>query len=147
MFPTDLDLSAIETQTAQETAETATDTGAETLGKSLLFDYAKKEFVFVDGTNAIPNDTDAIAQWIKLFILTELNKYAIYSDSFGLYLGDLVGYRLPRSYQVAEIERRLTEGILTKCPTVRSVQNWNFDAGHFSFTVKTDKGEELVIYA
>lgn len=145
MFPTDVNFSDIEIQTTAE--ETATDTGAETLGKSLLFDYNKKEFVFVDGTNVIPNDTDAIAQWIKLFILTELNKYAIYSDSFGLYLGDLVGYRLPRSYQVAEIERRLTEGILTKCPTVRSVQNWNFDAGHFSFTVKTDKGEELTIYA
>ena len=146
MFPTDIDLSAIEAQTAQTTAETATDTG-DRLGKSLLFDYDKKEFVFVDGANVIPNDTDALAQWIKLFILTEINKYAIYSDSFGLSLADLRGYRLPRSYQVAEVQRRITEGILTKCPTVRSVQNWSFDAGHFSFTVKTEKGEELKFYA
>lgn len=145
MFPSDVNFSDIETETTAE--ETATDSGAETLGKSLLFDYEKKEFVFVDGTNVIPNDTDAIAQWIKLFILTELNKYAIYSDSFGVYLGDLVGYRLPRSYQIAEVQRRITEGILTKCPTAQSVQDWNFDAGRFSFKVITDKGEELVFYA
>lgn len=144
MFPTDIDLSALSAETA--TAATIdTNTTAETIGKSLKFDYKTNSFVFVDGSNVIPNDTEAVAQWIELFIRTELNKYAIYSDSFGLDLSDLVGYRLPRAFQVAEIQRRLTEGILRKCPTVKAVQNWQFNAGHFSFDVITEKGEVLTI--
>ena len=145
MFPSDINISELSAETA--TTTTDTETVSETLGKSLLFDYDKKEFVFLDGTNVIPNNGDAIAQWIKLLILTEINKYKIYTDSFGVYFGDLIGYRLPRSYQVAEVERRLTEVILKKCPTIRSVQNWNFDRGTFSFTVTTEKGEGVVIYA
>lgn len=144
MFPSDTDLTTL---SAEAATSTATSTEAATLGKSLLFDYDKKEFIFVDGTNVIPNTTDTIAQWIKLFILTEINKYKIYTDSFGVYFGDLFGYRLPRSYQVAEVQRRITEGILKKCPTVESVHSWNFDKGTFSFKVITENGEELTFYA
>lgn len=41
--------------------------------------------------------------------------------------------------------RRINEGILMKCPDVVSVSKWNFDKGTFSFTVKTNTGEEVVI--
>ena len=82
-------------------------------------------------------------QWIELFIRVELNKYAIYSDSFGLDLSELIGYRLPRSVQVSEIIRRLNEGITQKCKHVERCEDFNFDNGHFSFTVITDIGEEV----
>ena len=146
MFPTDINFSEMELNAIVKTVEAVTGTETDTLGKSLKFDYESNSFVFLDGSNVIPSDTEAIAQWIELFIRTEINKYAIYSDSFGLDLSDLVGYRLPRSFQVAEIQRRLTEGILKKCPKAQSVHSWSFDAGHFSFAVTTEKGEEINIY-
>ena len=74
---------------------------------------------------------------------TELNKYLIYSDTFGLDLSDLVSYRLPRSAQVSEIIRRLNEGITQKCKHVERCEDFNFDNGTFSFTVITDLGEEV----
>lgn len=90
-----------------------------------------------------PTKLEALKQWIQLFVRTELNKYAIYSDTFGLDLSDLVGYRLPRSAQVSEIIRRLNEGITQKCKHVERCEDFNFDAGKFSFTVITDLGEEV----
>ena len=80
-----------------------------------------------------------------MYIRVELNKYAIYSDSFGLDLSELVGYRLPRGVQVSEIIRRLNDGITAKCKHVDRCEDFNFDKGTFSFTVITDIGEEVRI--
>ena len=132
MFPDEITLTETEIATVDETADTVV---SGTIGRSIKFDYEKKEFVINDGKNVEPSKIDAIKQWIELFI-----------SSFGVDLRDLVGYRLPRGYQVAEIMRRINEGILTKCPDVASVSDWNFDKGTFSFTVKTNTGEEVVIY-
>ena len=143
MFPDDVDLNSVEVTTIDETVDTPV---SGTIGRSLKFDYEKKEFVIEDGKNVEPGKIDAIKQWIELFIRTEVEKYKIYTPSFGVDLRDLIGYRLPRGYQVAEIMRRVNEGILTKCPDVVSVSDWNFDKGTFSFTVKTNTGEEVVIY-
>ena len=98
-----------------------------------------------EGKLVEPTKIDAIKQWIELYIRTEINKYAIYTDSFGIDTRGLLGYRLPRGYQVAEIMRRINEGILTKCPDVKSVSDWDFDKGTFSFKVTTNTGEEVVI--
>lgn len=143
MFPEDVVLTEVEVTTIDETADT---TVSGTIGRSIKFDYEKKEFVIQDGKNVEPSKIDAIKQWIELFIRTEVDKYKVYTSSFGVDLRDLVGYRLPRGYQVAEIMRRINEGILTKCPDVASVSDWSFDKGTFSFTVKTNTGEEVVIY-
>lgn len=116
-----------------------------TIGRSIAFDYAKNEFIVEDGKLVEPSKIGAIKQWIELYIRTEINKYAIYTEEFGIDTSGLVGYRLPRGYQVAEIMRRINEGILMKCPDVVSVSNWDFAKGTFSFTVKTNTGEEVVI--
>lgn len=116
------------------------------IGKSLAFDYKTDRFILVDGANKIPSKIEAIKQWIELFIRTEINRYKIYTDTFGVKLKDLVGYRLPRAYQIAEIERRITEGILRKCPNVVRVYGWRFNKGEFEFTVTTDTGEEVKIH-
>ena len=116
------------------------------LGKSLAFDYKTDRFVLVDGKNKIPTKIESIKQWIELYLRTAVNKYLIYSSDFGVDFSDLVGYRLPRSYQVSEIIRRVNSGILNKCPCVSEVKNWSFDgAKGFSFTVVTNTGEEVKI--
>ena len=140
MFPNDVDLD-IQVNTVDDTQ----DITAGTIGRSIKFDYDKKEFIVDEGKLVEPTKIDAIKQWIELYIRTEINKYAIYTDSFGIDTRGLLGYRLPRGYQVAEIMRRINEGILTKCPDVKSVSDWDFDKGTFSFKVTTNTGEEVVI--
>lgn len=140
MFPNDVDLD-IQVNTVDDTQDITTGT----IGRSIKFDYDKKEFVVNEGELVEPSKIDSIKQWIELYIRTEINKYAVYTDSFGIDTRGLLGYRLPRGYQVAEIMRRINEGILMQCPDVVSVSNWDFNKGTFSFTVKTNTGEEVVI--
>lgn len=142
MFPNDVDLD-IEVNTIDETQDTAEDG---TIGRSIKFDYDKNKFVLDEGKLVEPSKIDSIKQWIELYIRTEINKYAIYTEGFGIDTRGLLGYRLPRGYQVAEIMRRINEGILTKCPDIKSVSDWDFDKGTFSFKVTTNTGEEVLIY-
>ena len=141
MFPNDVDILDVPINTVDDTQ----DITAGTIGRSIKFDYDKKEFIVDEGKLVEPSKIDSIKQWIELYIRTEINKYAVYTDSFGIDTRGLLGYRLPRGYQVAEIMRRINEGILTKCPDVKSVSDWDFDKGTFSFKVTTNTGEEVVI--
>lgn len=111
--------------------------------RSILFDYKTNQFAIKNGNVQEASRVEAVKQWIELFIRVELNKYAIYSDNFGLDLSELIGYRLPRSVQVSEIIRRLHEGIMNGCNHVTSCEDFLFDKGHFTFTVITDLGEEV----
>lgn len=140
MFPNDVDLD-IQVNTVDDTQ----DDTLSTIGRSIKFDYDKQAFIVDEGKLVEPTKIDAIKQWIELYIRTEINKYAIYTESFGIDTRGLLGYRLPRGYQVAEIMRRINEGILTKCPDVKSVSDWDFSKGTFSFKVTTNTGEEVVI--
>ena len=141
MFPNDVDLDIV-VNTVDDTLDTAT---AGTIGRSIKFDYDKKEFIVDEGKLVEPSKIDSIKQWIELYIRTEISKYAIYTESFGIDTRGLLGYRLPRGYQVAEIMRRINEGILTKCPDVKSISDWDFYKCTFSFKVTTNTGEEVVI--
>ena len=139
MFPTDYKL-------INSVQSTATITNSQTkVGRSFAFDYKTHRFVFKDGKNVEDTQIEAIKQWVELFIRTEMKKYKIYADSFGLDLTKLLGYRLPRAYIVSEIKRRITEGILNKVPCVVVVKDWQFNAGIFYFTVLTNTGEEVKI--
>lgn len=141
MFPNDVDILDVPINTVDDTQ----DITAGAIGRSIKFDYDKKEFIVDEGKLVEPSKIDSIKQWIELYIRTEIKKYAVYTDSFGIDTRGLLGYRLPRGYQVAEIMRRINEGILTKCPDVKSVSDWDFDKGTFSFKVTTNTGEEVVI--
>lgn len=116
----------------------------ETGERSLLFDYKTNSFVLTSGNVKESNYTEGVTTWIELFIRVELNKYAIYDNNFGLDLSNLIGYRLPRSVQVAEIIRRLHDGILHGCKHVTEVKDFSFDKGTFNFTVITDLGDKLI---
>lgn len=111
--------------------------------RSLLFDYETNSFVVKNGNVRETTRTEAVKQWIELFIRVELNKYAIYDDNFGLDLSNLVGYRLPRSVQVSEIIRRLHDGIINGCKHVTACEDFSFNNGTFSFTAITDLGDSV----
>lgn len=122
-----------------ETITQDTNTGE----RSILFDYKTNQFVLKNGNVQEASRVEAVKQWIELFIRVELNKYAIYSNNFGLDLSNLIGYRLPRSVQVSEIIRRLHDGIINGCKHVTACEDFSFNNGTFSFTVITDLGEEI----
>ena len=104
-----------------------------------------KDYNFTNSIQSTATVTNAQHKVGRSFIRTEMKKYMIYTDSFGLGLRKLLGYRLPRSYKVAEIKRRITEGIMNKVPCVVIVKDWQFNAGIFYFTVVTNTGEEVKI--
>ena len=108
-----------------------------------MFDYKTNQFIMKNGNVQETSRVDAVRQWIELFIRVELNKYAIYSNNFGLDLSNLVGYRLPRSVQVSEIIRRLHDGITQNCKHVVECKDFSFSNGVFSFTVITNIGDEI----
>ena len=143
MFPTDVNFETMFNMADTENSNISAP-GSE-LGMSLKFDYETRRFVFLDGANVIPSKVDSIKQWIELFIRTEMLKYGINTERFGIDTSGIIGYRLPRGYKIAEIIRRTNEGILANCPGVVSVSDWTFDMGHFTFTVTTDTGEEVRI--
>lgn len=116
------------------------------VGRSFVFDYKTNKFIVQGGIVKETDRITAIKQWIELFIRVELDKYKIYDSNFGTDFSNLVGYRLPRSYQVSQITKRINDGILNNCPNVVSVSGWKFDKGRFEFTVTTNLGEEVVIY-
>lgn len=142
MFPSDVDFSEIKIATVDENKG---ETVVKSVGRSFLFDFNNKQFVLLDGAIQECTHTEAICQWIKLYINTEMGKYKIYSDDYGVNTAGLIGYRLPRSFIVSEIKRRISEGIIKFCPLVEEVTDWNFDKGTFEFKVKTTLGEELTI--
>ena len=125
------------------TNNTATKT--EEVGRSFVFDYDSNRFKIIDGTVQETDRVQATKQWIELFIRTEKDKYKIYSANFGTDLSDLVGYRLPRGYQVSEIMRRVNDGILNGCKSVQAVRNWKFTKDGFYFTVIMTDGTEVTI--
>lgn len=125
------------------TNDTATKT--EEVGRSFVFDYDSNTFKLTDGVVQETDRVQATKQWIELFIRTEQNKYKIYSSNFGTDLSDLVGYRLPRGYQVSEIMRRVNDGILSGCKSVQAVRNWKFTKDGFYFTVIMTDGTEVTI--
>lgn len=120
-------------------------TKTEEVGRSFVFDYDSNTFKITSGTVQETDRVQATKQWIELFIRTEKDKYKIYSTNFGTDLSDLVGYRLPRGYQVSEIMRRVNDGILNGCKSVQAVRNWKFTKDGFYFTVIMTDGTEVVI--
>lgn len=120
-------------------------TKTEEVGRSFVFDYDSNTFKITSGTVQETDRVQATKQWIELFIRTEKDKYKIYSANFGTDLSDLVGYRLPRGYQVSEIMRRVNDGILNGCKSVQAVRNWKFTKDGFYFTVIMTDGTEVMI--
>lgn len=143
LFPQDVNFSTFGNLTIDET-ETE-NTPLAMVGRSFVFDYDTGRFKLTDGEVEETDDIQAIKQWITLYILTDVLKYKIYDDQFGVSFKDLLSYRLPRGYQVSEIIRRITDGIVSYCPKVKNVYDWEFDNGHFRFTVELINGEEVVI--
>lgn len=120
MFPTDINLSDLIDEAAEDTAEKDT-----RIHRSFLFDFDKGQHKVIDGTPKECTELEAIKQWLQLMCLTGLDKYAVYKDEpFGTSAEFFLGYRkLPYGFIASEIQREVEEACQLN-PAIEYVDNF-----------------------
>lgn len=112
-------------------------------GKSFLFDFKKKDFIYNNGKPVEVKGNEALKVWIEKIIRTEKFKFKIYKDiEYGVSIEDLIGSSFSRDFVRAELEREITEALL-KNPYILNLQNWTIthegSSAIISFTVNTEE--------
>lgn len=146
MFP-------IQNKTIEEAAEAVIKPRpVEEIGRSMKFDYDKREFVFLNGVAEEVTQVEAVKQWLELMCRTLPDKYAVYGNSgFGIETDEIIGYKtLPKGFLYSEIQRQIKEN--SKIPRcIKSIINFsaeNVDGElNIYFTAVLYTGEEVNISA
>lgn len=146
MFP-------IENRTIKEAAEAVIKPcPVEEIGRSMKFDFDKREFVFLNGVAEEISQAEAVKQWLELMCRTLPDKYAVYGNSgFGIETDEIIGYKtLPKGFLYSEIQRQIKENSnIPRC--IKSIINFsaeNVDGElNIYFTAVLYTGEEVNISA
>lgn len=124
----------------------------EDIGRSIKFDYDKREFVFLNGVAEEVKQVEAVKQWLELMCRTLPDKYAVYGGSgFGIETDEIIGYKtLPKGFLYSEIQRQIKENAkIPRC--IKSIINFsaeNVDGElNIYFTAVLYTGEEVNISA
>lgn len=138
----------------QSTSGTATDSSTtSTGGKTFNFDLDAGEFVIKDGKLQTLTGFEALKMWIKKALKTKKNKFRIYGKDgdYGVTLLDFINSDSPFAFIKAEIQREITEMLLTN-DEIKAVGNFSFERGKrtliVTFTINTiygTTGEEVTI--
>lgn len=124
-----------------ETEEDSSGNPAQKGFKEPLFDFETKRIVIKDGKVIMGNKKEKIEQWIRLLIMTQVEKYGVYKGTwFGLTdLYNLRGHQfLTSTYGISEIKRELKEKIEKHedIDLVKNIKvNNNFDVLKIEITV------------
>ena len=124
----------------------------EEIGRSIKFDYDKREFIFLNGVAEEVTQVEAAKQWLELMCRTLPDKYAVYGNScFGIETDEIIGYKtLPKGFLYSEIQRQIKENAkIPRC--IKSIINFsaeNVDGElNIYFTAVLYTGEEVNINA
>ena len=124
----------------------------EEIGRSIKFDYDKREFIFLNGVAEEVTQVEAVKQWLELMCRTLPDKYAVYGNSgFGIETDVIIGYKtLPKGFLYSEIQRQIKENAkIPRC--IKSIINFsaeNVDGElNIYFTAVLYTGEEVNINA
>ena len=124
----------------------------EEIGRSIKFDYDKREFIFLNGVAEEVTQVEAVKQWLELMCRTLPDKYAVYGNSgFGIETDEIIGYKtLPKGFLYSEIQRQIKENAkIPRC--IKSIINFsakNVDGElNIYFTAVLYTGEEVNINA
>lgn len=124
----------------------------EEIGRSIKFDYDKREFIFLNGVAEEVTQVEAVKQWLELMCRTLPDKYAVYGNSgFGIETDEIIGYKtLPKGFLYSEIQRQIKENAkISRC--IKSIINFsaeNVDGElNIYFTAVLYTGEEVNINA
>ncbi len=124
----------------------------EEIGRSIKFDYDKREFIFLNGVAEEVTQVEAVKQWLELMCRTLPDKYAVYGNSgFGIETDEIIGYKtLPKGFLYSEIQRQIKENAkIPRC--IKSIINFSAEnvGGELNiyFTAVLYTGEEVNINA
>lgn len=124
---------------------------ADTVRRSLVFDYDKAAFRVVDGALAECSGRDAVRGWIALMLRQKPGKVPIYRTGGSAQPGvdrSLIGLRIPDGFAQAEVERSIRE-TLAFCPAIREVDRFVFTRERrgltVTFAVSLHSGESLEV--
>jgi len=116
------------------------------IGRSMKFDFEKRQFVFTNGQAEEITQTEAVKQWLETMCRTLPNKYPVYFDSgFGIETDKLIGYKaLPKGFIYSEINRQIKENAeIVGC--INSITNFSAENTNgvltISFTAVLNNGE------
>lgn len=129
------------------TAEDAV-TGSESAVKaSLNFDWDSGAYAISRGSPAKITGLEAVKGWLQLVLRTPRGRYAVYPAGFGASLYQLIGKKLPRGAELAELRRQLQESAAW-LPAIASIGAVTWDGEKISCTVTLDldgeKTEEVI---
>lgn len=112
---------------------------------TFTFDFDIGDFLIKDGKLQELSGFDALKIWIKKILNTKKDKFRIYeiTDSYGVKLLEYVNSDLPFAFIKAEIQKEITEILLTN-EQIKSVENFSFERDKrtlkVNFTVNTIYG-------
>lgn len=116
--------------------------------KEPLFDFETEKMIIKDGKVVYGDKKKNIEQWIRLLILTQVDKFKVYKGTnFGMLdLYNLIGNNyLMTPYGIAELERELKEKISEKKGVDKVINikvQSNFNKVNIKMIVLVD-GEEI----
>lgn len=95
-----------------------------TLGKVFLFDFAEQKYVLRDGKPVEASYEEAIKQWMAMLLITERDKYNVYSGTdFGIELAKFIGRKdIPMATITSEVSRQISETAVLH-PEVTGIEN------------------------
>lgn len=107
-------------------------------GVSFAFDFDKNEYVVKDGKLVELSDIDALKQFITWALKTEVKKYKIYDEAYGIDRDAFIGTKtLPSAFINSELKRQITEQ-LTKHPMIVEVRNFTHSKDRNTLKIEFD---------
>lgn len=119
-------------------------------GKSWKFDFETGEFVMTPTGRVIEtSDNEAWLEWCKKAVHTGRYRHLVYSRNYGQELEDLIGKNLTREAKESEIQRMVTECLMTDPRTAR-VDNfsfrWDNDTVVFGCEIASVRSSSGIVY-
>lgn len=99
-------------------------------GKTFGFDFNLGDFIVNDGKVVVLDGIEALKMWITKVLKTEKFRFKIYNtennEKYGISLLELINSDYPISFIEAEIQREITDTLLTNLE-IKAINNFVFN--------------------
>ena len=103
---------------------------------SFDFDFFNKNFRVIDGNIKEINTIEAVKQWIRLFLMTDINKVPVYQNQkMGTSIKKIIGYKsINNGFVESELQREIEEGLLLN-PAIDKITYFNMSKHNDTATI------------
>lgn len=112
------------------------------MGVNFVFGWETNAFEMDVGTPKEVSGDDAVKSWAAQMLRIKRGRLEIMPETYGTNAADLIGKRLPRSYQAAEIDREITEACAL-CPEIKSVDDIKHQFDEISMHIEPVHSESV----